>query len=155
MSKDYVRPATLHDALLVAKNIRLEDAMEVRASSGQTPEEALLYGFKASNPCFTIDVGGDILGVFGAVPTEEPDAGVVWMLGTDLIHKHWLKFLRHSRPWLDVLHQHYPLLFNVVDDRNKIHIAWLQWMGFSFINTHENYGPEGRRFHEFVRLQNV
>ena len=61
-------------------------------------------------------------------------------------------FLRRSKVELDKIIQEYPVLFNVVDARNKIHVRWLQWMGFTFIKKHSEYGPEGRLFYEFVRI---
>jgi len=61
-------------------------------------------------------------------------------------------FLRQSKIELRKILKEYPVLFNVVDSRNEVHVRWLQWMGFTFIKKHSEYGPEKRPFYEFVRI---
>jgi len=61
-------------------------------------------------------------------------------------------FLKESKAQLAKLHEQYPVLFNVVDARNEVHVRWLRYMGFTFIRKHPNWGPEGRLFYEFVRI---
>ena len=51
-----------------------------------------------------------------------------------------------------MFNEKHPLLSNYVDAINELHIKWLKWCGFTFINKHEKYGVEQRPFYEFVRL---
>jgi hypothetical protein len=95
--------------------------------------------------------------MFGAVPCSDLD-GDVWLLGTDALATRPLagQFLRQSRFWLTALHEGCaPILHNVIDARNTLHIRWLQWLGFTFIKRHEVFGVEGRPFLEFMRLHHV
>jgi len=92
--------------------------------------------------------------MWGAIP-EGLSSGRIWLLGRqamldDMSDKHY--FLRESKVQLAKLHEQYSVLFNVVDARNKIHIRWIQWMGFTFIREHPQWGPESRLFYEFVKI---
>ncbi len=90
------------------------------------------------------------------VPTDDL-TGAVWLLGSDALTQPPLRrqFLVEGTVYLDTLHRFRPLLWNVVDERNTLHVRWLKWMGFTFINRHPYYGAEQRPFLEFVRLKHV
>ncbi len=79
--------------------------------------------------------------------------GYVWMVATDRLVKYQREFIRESRKWLDEAHEEYPMLGNFVDARNTLHIRWLDWMGFHFINRFEEWGFERRPFLQFVRIK--
>jgi hypothetical protein len=79
-------------------------------------------------------------------------AGSIWLLATDDIEKYQITFLRHSKKVLKELQQDYLALHNYVDARNSLHIKWLKWMGFTFINKLDRFGVEQRPFYEFVRI---
>jgi hypothetical protein len=68
----------------------------------------------------------------------------------DGIDKRW--FLRESKKTLAIMQNKYPVLFNMVDARNEVHVKWIQWLGFTFIKKHLHWGPENRLFYEFVRI---
>jgi hypothetical protein len=135
--------------------MREEDVAEVKAQSGQSPREAMLYCFMLSKPCMAM-VGrkGNVVGVWGVVPQGRM-AGRIWMLGCQSMlddNGDRRTFLKESKLQLAKLHEQYPVLFNVVDARNEVHVRWLRYMGFTFIRKHPNWGPEGRLFYEFVRI---
>ena len=48
-------------------------------------------------------------------------------------------------------HKRFDLLYNWVDARNKVHVKWLRWLGFIFINKHHN--DQGIPFYEFVKVK--
>lgn len=73
------------------------------------------------------------------------------MLGSDLIKMHSIEFLRKSKEWVEA--QDYEILYNNIDARNTVHIKWLQWLGFTFIQELPNYGVEQRLFYQFVRIK--
>lgn len=151
----YTRPSVLKDIPIVADTMRSEDVAEVKAQSGNTPRQALLYCFFASKPCMTmVSRHGNVIGMWGVVP-EDDMSGRIWMLGSQAMlddGNDRRVFLRKSKEILDSLHGQYPVLFNQVDARNKVHVRWLQWMGFTFIQEHPNYGAEGLPFFEFCRM---
>lgn len=152
------RKCTQEDIDHLAPRLRKEDLDEIRAASGLSPREALMLGFAESEECHCIhDTDtGEPVAVFGVVPmAENPSIGIVWMLGSDDLKMHSMCFLRRSAEWVQRLHSRYPLLCNVIDARNEVHVRWLQWLGFQFIRDIPDYGPEQRLFYEFVRLNNV
>ena len=153
--KSYIKPSTITEIGTISENLRQEDVDEIAAHSGDTPKSGLLYCFFMSKPCMTmVSRNGYLMGAYGVVP-EGGNTGRIWMLGCDRMvkdkkDKWW--FLGESRRQLAKLQLKYPLLFNVVDARNEVHIKWLQWMGFTFIKKYPQWGPESRLFYEFVRV---
>lgn len=147
------RESTLVDIQYLAENLRPADLAEIKASSGVSPLESLTHGFYLSEICMSIvDEEDTVVGILGVVPTDGNKAGVIWMMATEGIERCTLSFLRQSRPYISHLQTLYPLLYNYIDARNHLHIRWVKWMGFNFINTIENYGVENRRFYEIVRI---
>ncbi len=119
--------------------------------NGEEPLDAMVSGFIYSDNPRTVLVGDTPVAMFGSGEVE-PGVGAVWLLGTDGIHDISRQFLRESKHWLEQLHDNYEMLFNYVDERNTVHIKWLKWLGFKFINRHEQFGVENRPFFEFVRI---
>ena len=150
-----VRPSILTDVSVVAENMRKEDVDEVRAQTGACPKGGLLYAYFMSKPCLTVvSRHGHLMAMGGVVPEGE-NIGRIWLLGCqsmvdDSIHRRW--FLRKSKEKLAEMQSLYPLLFNMVDARNEVHVKWIDWLGFTFIKKHLNWGPEQQMFYEFVRI---
>lgn len=151
------RPATLRDCRIMAPMLREEDKAEVMAAGGVDPLAALVRGLVASTePVVGVDANDTPVCMGGVVPPSTGVVpGIIWMLATTGIHDHQMSFLRASRRWLDRWHEDFPLMGNCVDERNTVHIRWLRWLGFTFINRHPQYGHEQRPFLEFVRLHHV
>jgi len=149
------RPATVRDVVAVADGMRPEDVAEVKAQSGSSPRETMLHCFFNSRPCMAmVSRHGNVVGAWGVIP-EGTRAGRIWMLGCQAMlddHGDRRAFLKESKLQLRKLHADYPVLFNVVDARNVVHVRWLKYMGFTFIRKHPNWGPESRLFYEFVRI---
>jgi len=146
-----VRPSVLDDCYVIAENIREDDRREILAMNGEEPLEAMVSGFIYSDNPRTVLVGETPVAMFGSGEVE-PGVGMVWLLGTEGIEDISIQFLRESKHWLEQLHDNYEMLFNYVDERNTVHIKWLKWLGFKFINRHEQFGVENRPFFEFVRI---
>lgn len=147
-----VHPTKPEDALLMAPRMRQADIDEVRAASGLEPLEGLQRGIEASVECYTAWIGNSPIAIFGISETDNKSIGCVWMLGTDIIKEHRIEFLRKSIEWRDEFQNTYSVLFNNIDARNTVHIKWLQWLGFTFINHFPEYGAELRPFYQFVRI---
>jgi putative methionine-R-sulfoxide reductase with GAF domain len=151
----YLRKAVLEDCACLAANMREADRMEVKAASGLTPYQALLMGYVNSEICVSIvDDDSTILGMFGVVPTSvSPSTGAVWMLAAKELLKYSKRFAKESRQWVDAVQSGYDLLYNTIDERNTVHIRWIQWCGFTVLRRIPEYGVEGRPFLEFARLK--
>jgi len=147
-----VRPTTDGDAERVAPRMRQEDIDEVRAASGKHHYIALLDSIDASIECYTAWVRNSPIAIFGICRGENESIGCIWLLGTDAISGNQIDFLRKSKHWIDEFQSRYAVLYNNIDARNTVHIKWLQWLGFTFINHFPEYGAEGRPFYQFVRI---
>ncbi|MCP5419730.1 MAG: hypothetical protein H6970_10700 [Gammaproteobacteria bacterium] len=130
---------------------------EIAAASGDDPLIVLQQCVVWSDPCYAIvdECVDDIpLALFGASPDPvKAGMGRVWLLGSDDLAHYSATFLRHSREWVEKLHEPYPVLWNYIDARNELHLRWLNWCGFRIIRRIECYGPEKRPFYEFEKVR--
>jgi hypothetical protein len=156
--RPHLRLATAADAALVAATMRAEDAAEAMAQGGQGPAEALLGGLLLSQPCLAvIGAAGGPIALLGVIP-EHALAGRVWLLGVEGMladQQNRRAFVRQAPEVIDWMHSVRPILFNVVDARNQVHVRWLRRMGFTMISDQPDWGPEHRLFYEFCRVQDV
>jgi len=153
----HYRPSTVEDAEYLAPRLREADLSEIRAASGNDPLQSLLHSLHMGTATYTmVDPDDDTpVGIFGVVETSDPDLASVWAMASPQILKHPKLFMRESRAWVESVNDIYPVLFNYVDERNLVHIKWLQAMGFIFIHRHLHFGVERRTFIEFVRIRDV
>lgn len=152
--KGYVRTANNADIPIIASDMRDADVAEVKASSGKDPEDALWNGLTYDGGVTkTICLPNGVpVGMYGVVPTDEPRAGVIWMLASNGIKHIHRQFLRESRGHITDLIRGYDLVFNFTDARNSVHHRWIKWAGFTIIKKHPNFGTEQRPFFEFARI---
>ena len=150
--KPYIKVADEQDAIRLAKNLRKEDKQELKAYGNLKYTEALKMGVEQSKiPLAIYDKEGQIVCLLG-VRSINSSLGQVWLLASPRIEKLSIKFLRNTRTVADLLTKDHKLLFNYVDARNKLHIRFLKFCGFTFINRHEEFGYEKRPFYEFVKI---
>jgi len=143
-----VRRSTKEDALYLSKRMRQSDIDEIWASHNITPEDALDNGVKNSIFCCTVSNGNPIA-MFGIVPeTILGSKASVWMLASDDLNKIQRRFARHSRHFIDMMLDFYPYIYNHVDERNKISIAWLKFCGAK-LHKPEPFGVEKKPFRYF------
>lgn len=149
------RPANWDDLYYVVDHMREGDQDECRAG-GYTPYDALSLSYENAIVAYTLltpdHTPAAILGVGDSA--YGPSFGSVWMLGTDDIKKHRVNFLRACRASLDKLYDEAgkDCLYNYTYSENKLHHAWLKWLGFKFLRE-VNIPPYGHSFIEFVRLK--
>lgn len=128
-----IRKATVEDCLYLAENLRAQDIAELSASGYESNLSCLLTGIDSTDDTFVCCDENDIPYIIcGTRPTDDPKAGIVWALGTDIVKERRKEFIKLSLDWLDVCHGKYPILMNSVHAKNKEHIKWLKWLGFSF-----------------------
>lgn len=133
-------------------HLRQSDLDEIRAMHGSSPRDAVLTSLQISSHAYMVlDKSGIPVAVFGAAPHPLPGVGVVWMVGTDDIAKLGFSIARKTRPYFDTLNDAYHILWNYIDDRNKLSMKWLRWGAFRLIAEKPEFGPERRTFHIFAR----
>ena len=147
MSKldQYTHPITMEAAIEVASNLRPDDRREVEEGHGVDPMFYLKQEAKEGS-CIYFEVpNGKTAGMAGV-----DEGGVIWMLCTDAIHEFPLTFAREAKRWVESRPE--PLLWNVVDKRNKVHLKLLKFLGFKFLREIP-FGPNQLSFIEFCRVR--
>jgi len=138
----YIRKATVEDAKWLAPRLRKADRAECLAAIGKPPEDVMPGGVALATAAYTmLTPDGTRCGIFGCskIPGK-PGWGLVWMSATDELEKYPRIFLRHSRSIIELLHQEYKTLWNVVHADNVVHIRWISWCGFHFGAVHHING---------------
>lgn len=149
-----VRPATAGDVERMANRLRASDVAELWAANHDKPKKALMDGLACSEPCMAVIYRGAPVAMFGVAPHESGrDFGCIWLLATPELEKIKTTFLKVSRKFIDEMLKVYPVLFNMVDDRNKTSIEWLKWCGADMAPA-TAYGPDDKafRYFEFRRI---
>ena len=147
MSKldQYTHPITMEAAIEVASNLRPDDRREVEEGHGLNPMFYLKEEAKLGS-CIYFEVpNGKTAGMAGV-----DEGGHIWMLCTDAIHEFPLTFAREAKRWVESRPE--PLLWNVVDKRNKVHLKLLKFLGFKFLREYP-FGPNNLPFIEFCRVR--
>ena len=141
---NYIHPITLEAATEVASNLRPDDLREVEEGHGIDPTLLpFLMSQNRSYVYFTVP-DGKTAGMAGV-----GEKGDIWMLCTPDIHRYPITFAREAKRYVDSRKE--PLLWNIVDSRNKVHLKLLRFLGFKFLRKFE-YGPNKVQFIEFCRV---
>lgn len=136
----YCRQATLEDVEYLSTRLRATDVYEIWAASGYKPLHGLMESFASSDICRVFCTAEDEpLCIHGTAPTV-PGTASAWLLGTDKLKAVRRDFLKHSKIEVAAFHRKHPFLFNYVWEGNRSSIAWLTWLGGSFIHRYPEFG---------------
>tara|TARA_R100000781_G_scaffold65103_1_gene41005 strand:- start:76 stop:513 length:438 start_codon:yes stop_codon:yes gene_type:complete len=143
MSK-YIHPITLEAAMHVASNLRCDDFKEVYEGHGQFPLFSIPRDAMNGDTVYFTVPNGKTAGVAGV-----QEGGLIWMLCTPEVEKYPHTFAREAKKFVNKRRE--PLLWNIVDKRNTVHLKLLQFLGFKFLRELK-YGPNQLTFIEFCKL---
>ena len=144
VSKVEIHPITLEAAIDVASNLRPEDRREAEEGHGwDLMEYAELIAQEGTAVYFTMP-NGKTAGMAGV-----GDDGQIWIVCTPVIEKYPHSFARGSKRFVESRTE--PLLWNIVDRRNTVHLKLLRFLGFKFLREFR-YGPNNLLFIEFCRV---
>lgn len=135
------------DCIELAKVLRKADREEISHSCGLDPQDALLLSFAVSDRCYTVRLDDELVMIFG-VGGEPGRFGVPWMMASDLLLQVRREFVRECRTVVQAMLDQYQHLENHVWAGNKIHIYWLEWLGFVILPP-QPFGIDGEPFHRF------
>ncbi len=155
MERFEIVPAGRVYANQMAPHLRMSDKIEIWASSGMQPLEALLESVEVSDDdmCWAALYNKLPVAMFGANPlgTEgDHTVGGIWLLATPGVYNNLRDFHRNCKKYLAQMHERYEFLTNFVDARNLPTMAWLPKLGFLPVQTVEQYGFEGVPFIQYV-----
>jgi hypothetical protein len=148
---DIVR-ATLDHARELAPRMRRADVLEVAATSGRTPLQALEHALEVSDEVWAALFDGAVACLWGVVPLRRSvlrgRVGAAWLLTGDLVERHPRAFWRHCRRELAGLFARWDELVNAMDCRNTPALRWGERLGFR-LEDPRAFGVEGLPFRRF------
>ena len=149
-SKVTVTDSLLEDVYVLIPLLRREDVREIKAL-GHTAEQSLLNGFIYSNKCYTVRVDNEIAGMFGISNYNQPKGfASIWFLGSDKTKTTPRDWLVLGKKYIKEFLTTYDLIGGWIDSRQKLHIRWLQAMGFSFAGSQY---VNRQRFIQFFKVK--
>ena len=143
MSK-YIHPLTVEAAKEVASNLRPDDRREIEEGWGLVPMEHLPLAAENSSGVWFEVPNGKTAGMAGV-----DEGGLIWMICTPAIHEYPLTFAREAKRFVESRTE--PLLWNIVDKRNTVHLKLLKFLGFKFLRE-ISHGPNNLSFIELCRV---
>jgi hypothetical protein len=149
-----VRLAQTEDADTIEPHLREADRAELVAASGpdvlgQLREAVELSRGRLGRMAFVAEHDGDIVALFGFVPTGHLSSTAhPWLVGTPGLARVPGMLNRLSRSYCSAVLGEYPLLVNYVDARNVTSAMWLKRLGFK-LDAAQPFGVEGLPFHRF------
>ena len=144
---DKARP---YDVQWVADNLQPEDKQELEGLGFADMRLALRLSVEVSDDpiCFW-NPDGMICGAAGVSRTVA-HSGAMWMLTTPYVRQYPKLFLKEAKQWVD-RQTSYPLLHNVADPRNRMHMKLLHLLGFKRL-AYVSVGPKSLTYVEFAKL---
>tara|TARA_R100000315_G_scaffold8747_1_gene2847 strand:- start:49 stop:498 length:450 start_codon:yes stop_codon:yes gene_type:complete len=127
----------------VAFNLRPDDFREVYEGHGENPLVSIPRDALNGDTVYFTAPNGKTAGVAGV-----QQGGLIWMLCTPVVEKYPHTFARQAKKFVDSRTE--PLLWNIVDKRNTVHLKLLQFLGFKFLRELK-YGPNQLTFIEFCK----
>jgi len=140
----YIHPITVEAAKEVASNLRPDDRREIEEGWGLVPMEHLPLAAENSSGVWFEVPNGKTAGMAGV-----DEGGLIWMICTPAIHEYPLTFAREAKRFVESRTE--PLLWNIVDKRNTVHLKLLKFLGFKFLRE-ISHGPNNLSFIEFCRV---
>ncbi|MFW6094245.1 MAG: hypothetical protein ACODAC_09750 [Pseudomonadota bacterium] len=149
-----VREASFGDALALASRLRFEDAREIADAWGLGAREGLFCCLLDSDRACCVALDGEPVALWGVRDGEahEPRVGFPWLLASETFFRQGRRLVLECRHWIDALLLDYDVLTNVTDARNRGHLRWLGWCGFTLLRVVEPRSAGEPRRVEFHRV---
>ena len=123
-----IQPAIALDAIAISRNLRERDRAVVERHGPAA--EVIRLEIEQSIMALTAILDGEIALLWGArTPSPLDDRAYLWMVGTPLIERHPITFLRHSRRAMRYMASHFRLLYGEVECDYLASQRWLTWLG--------------------------
>jgi hypothetical protein len=154
---ELVRQATPEDARDIASRIRPADRREALAFVGVSPSILLPLAAAKGTALVGTNLDGRPEVIFGVDPVVgTPNVGMVWLmattaLDTDNITK--FLFARNSKKVLRAINEKHPILGAYVDERNEVHLQWLEWLGFQTLKRIPEWGAAKVPFRQVIKIR--
>tara|TARA_R110000851_G_scaffold5398_1_gene22363 strand:- start:5663 stop:6136 length:474 start_codon:yes stop_codon:yes gene_type:complete len=144
-----IRNATKEDAEYLSTRLKPMDLREIDAVTGRPSLAVLMSGVMGSEDCKVGAVDDVPFCIYGVRKMSHlSDTGIVWMLSTEEIDRHAMKFGRECGAEVKKMMGNLRMIENYCHVENRKTIVWLKWLGFKF----DKPAPYGRRQEMFRRF---
>lgn len=139
--------ATIDHVTLLATNMRFEDRREVEAD-GEGAMQALVRSYRSATICrAAVTEDGQVICIWGLSPYSlMSGTGCIWLLGSDLVKKIPVSFVKDSIRQVSEMLKICPELSNWVDSRYTQACNWLERLGFKQENEKDLNGIPFRHY---------
>lgn len=135
----------------IDRYLRPADVEELRLMSGRAPEPVVRECIELSDKAWVAFINGEFAAIAGiGSGTTLGGGGRPWMMGSEVLEKHPLLFVRRSKLLVEEMAQEYGKLYNLVWDGHTAAKKWLQAVGFT-LEEPKPYGVFGAPFRYFWR----
>lgn len=134
----------------IAKSLRFRDVRELQDLWGLTPMEGLRISLESSLKTYIIYENEIPQGYFGLGRGTTFGVTHPWMLSSEVVSEYPILLCRYGRTIIKEWLFEFPILTNLIDSRNDLHISWLKSIGFKFIKDYFNFGPGKVTARQFV-----
>jgi len=144
------RNTTIDDIVGLISNLRKEDLLEVQTITGQDKiykplKESILNSTYSKS--FLVD--NKVAGIYGVTASPyNKNTGAPYLLCTNELYKIKKTFIKNCINRVEEMQFKFPILFNYIDSRNKHHLDWIKYCGFTIIN--DKYF-NNIKFHGFMK----
>ena len=144
LGSKYIYNVTEEAAKEVASNLRDEDYREIYEGHGIKPEVIIPICAQNGFCVHFKSPSGKTAGLAGI-----QKGGLIWMVTTPVIYEHPMMFARECKRFINSREE--PLLWNIIDKRNTVHLKLLRFLGFKFLRE-IIHGPNQLPFIEFCHV---
>ena len=129
----------------MASNLLPDDRREVTEGHGHDPLTILPQAAHIEGTIYFTMPNDKVAGMAGV-----HENGAIWMLCTPVILDYPVTFSREAKRFIESRRE--PLLWNIADKRNRVHLKLLKFLGFKFLRE-VIHGPNNLPFIEFCRVR--
>lgn len=134
--------------------MRDSDAAEVWAMSRQLPVEAVQKSVGCSRDAWALTANGETLAVFGLATADLlSGVGVPWALTGEALDRYPIAAVDASRRILAYFLELYPILVNVIHERNGRALRWARRVGFKVAQEPAPIGHSAELFYPIVMIR--
>ena len=131
-----IRPTQLGDIEEIIPNLRTHDKKTIERLRID-PVALLRRTFENGSPMMTATEDDVPICMWGLEKKSMLSTWMIWMLTTDEIDRHSIKFLRLSRTLVRVWAESFGTLEGMVDADFDVSVKWLRWIGFREVSDGE------------------
>ncbi len=124
-----IRQSRLEDIEAIIPRLRAHDKKTVERLNIDAVR-LLIDTYRNGSPMMTATENGAPVCMWGIEKKSLLSCWMIWMLTTDFVDRHPIRFLRSSRTIVRVWAESFGTIEGMVDTDFEVSIRWLRWLGF-------------------------